>query len=95
MRWFDWEVTTDPAVEVEYIYYKGDSGVAYYSDGSGQRPENSSVDVTRFIYKGTDITEVVFELVSLKILQDLEEQICDWEEDSGNDSDFLFYNDTL
>ena len=83
MRYWDWEVTTDEPVEVQYTYTKGEDGVRYYPDGSGLPPSPSSVELVQFTYQGKDITDLIFELVSHKVLDDLQTEISEFEEEGG------------
>ena len=83
MRCWNWDLTTDEPVEVVYEYTEGDGGVWYYPDGSGHPPEGSEVELISFTYKGKDITDIVFELASHKILEDLHQKICEFEDEGG------------
>ena len=85
MRCWDWEIsTTSDLIEVEYNFLEGEDEVRYYPDGSGLPSTPSEVELVRFTFKGTDITDLIFELVHHKLIEDLREEIRDHEENGGS-----------
>ena len=80
---FDGETTVSDPIEVEYSFDAGEREVTYYNDGSGQPATPPSVDIVRFRFKGVDITNLMWELVSAKVIDELEMEIIDHEETGG------------
>ena len=80
---FDGDTTVSDPIEVEYSFDAGETEVTYFRDGSGQPATSPSVDVVRFTFKGVDITNLIWELVSARVIGELEMEITEFEENGG------------
>jgi hypothetical protein len=83
MRIWEWDTTLTEPIEVEYQFEAGEEEVTYYPDGSGQPSSSPQVSLIRFIYKGQDITELIWEFVNHNMIDDLEDEITEFEESGG------------
>lgn len=80
---FDGDTTVSDPIEVEYSFDAGETEVRYFRDGSGQPATPPSVDIVRFTFKGVDITNLVWELVNARDIDELEMEIAEFEESGG------------
>lgn len=94
MNVFEWDLTAfngkGEAVEVEYSIDGGEDAVAYHRGGHGTPKSYPSVTIERFIFKGIDISDIVFELIQQEDLGHLEMVIEEDINDSMLDSEDFF-----
>lgn len=88
MSVFEWhlapyDASGDP-VDVEYEFDSGEDAVTYHRGGHGTPPSYPSVTIKRFLFRGMDISNIVFELIQQEDLGHLEMMI----EEDINDSLF-------
>ena len=89
--YFDDTTSSDDPIEVEYSFDMGEREVTYYTGGSGHPSTPSSVEITRFKFKGVDITNLLWALVTSDAIDDLEMEINEFEDNGGgfDITDFL------
>ena len=87
MKHWEWnfdgtDASGDP-IDVEYQFDCGDDEVTYYRDGSGYPGSAPSIEIVRFIFKGVDVTDLIWAIVSTDAIDDLEFAIQEYEEQGG------------
>lgn len=79
MNCYEWHLTaydgSGEPVEVYYSIDGGEDAVQYHRGGHGTPASHASINVERFVFKGIDITDVVFELLGPNGLGELELEI--------------------
>ena len=80
---WEWDMSLSEDIIVEYEFDYGSEGVLYYADGTGEPPSPSQLTLIKFYYKGQEITDLIEEMVSAKLLEQLEQEITEFEECGG------------
>tara|TARA_Y100000401_G_C8325657_1_gene228076 strand:- start:6720 stop:7016 length:297 start_codon:yes stop_codon:yes gene_type:complete len=80
---WEWDMSLSEDIIVEYEFDFGSEGVMYYPDGSGEPPQPSQLSLIKFFYKGQEITDLIEEMVNQKLLEQLEQDITEFEESGG------------
>lgn len=80
MKVWEWDLDLTETLEVEYEFDFGEPEVLYYADGSGQPASPPQVSFLKFVYNGTDVTELIEQTINASLIDDLELDIIEFEE---------------